>query len=823
MDLNQVIKGTKRFLPPTDELLSRLSTGKAILFTGAGFSRTATNINGTHPPAGDQLAKMIANLGGFEEDDDLRYVSDYYLKNFDPSKLLDFLKKEFTMKDVSSEHVEICKLKWKRIYTTNYDNVIELASYKSNKLVEGVVLDDIPSGYYQNKNACVHINGYICKAKDDSLNNDIKLSNSSYISPESFTESQWAYPFKKDLESSSAIVFVGYSLYDIEIQKILFQNPQIKDKTYFITKENPHPKEDFTLSQFGCVLPIGVDGFAKLISENEIYFNLPDPINSLESLSLYCSDEKDNEIRDAIVERFLMHGELRQCFLDSAIAGVQKIPYLILRDSISSSVEFIKNGTNAIVFSELGNGKSVFLRELSSILSNSGINVYNIVDDDADYTCDLDLLNAEGGKCVVIVDGYEKHFSLLKHYQVLNPQNITLVLSSRTAEHEKMRGDIANLNLDFTELNIDNLSKQEIVKLVKIIDNIGLWGKKAALNVDRKVDLIEKKHKSQISLALLDLFKSPQIKDRVTAITTELFCNKNHKDTVFAISIAEILDVQTKYSLISELALNNSIYSPELRSNTNFNQLFSIDSGEVISKSSIFSLSLLKNHFTSSYMVDQLLKIVKKYNSFRDSGDTEKVIFKSLLKFSFIERVIPDSNKLNSLTSYYEKLKTSVPWLIRDPHYWLQFGMSRIPYKDYTKAQACFDQAYSLAEKRENYHTNNIDTQQARLFLLNAISENDKSLVFSYFEKANKLLSKLDNDVYKFRQVDIYRDVYESKYHIFNKRQKVAFEHACNNMVGEVEKSEVMGEINISAQNTIKGAKDNLMYTIQMIKSTRSK
>jgi len=84
----------KTLLKNTDsdlsDLIRKISTGKAILFTGAGFSAGTTNIDSinikdSNTPLASDLAKEICALGKFTEDDDLSYVADYYLEYNSPS------------------------------------------------------------------------------------------------------------------------------------------------------------------------------------------------------------------------------------------------------------------------------------------------------------------------------------------------------------------------------------------------------------------------------------------------------------------------------------------------------------------------------------------------------------------------------------------------------------------------------------------------------------------------------------------------------------------------------------------------------------------
>lgn len=318
------------------------------------------NVLGCEPPSAKDLAKKICNLGGFSEDEDLRFAADYYVENKDKNKLIDLLKDTYSLSSVSKIHNDICSVDWRRFYTTNYDKSIEIASANIGKRVECIDLEYRTDLYYKNGNLCIHLNGSIDSLTEESLEKNFKLSTSSYISPDSFLTSNWFYYFKRDLERSSAIVFVGYSMYDMEIQKILFENTDLKDKTFFITRENPDNKSVFTFSKFGHVLPIGVEEFANQIDKNKMLFERIDD-RALESLVEYKISIVDEEIRDSNVETLLMYGDIKQSFIDNAVVGVQRIPYLILRNQLEKVLDFSKSSKSTIIFSDFGNGKSIFI------------------------------------------------------------------------------------------------------------------------------------------------------------------------------------------------------------------------------------------------------------------------------------------------------------------------------------------------------------------------------------------------------------------------------------------------------------------------------
>lgn len=802
-------------------LLNKIASGKAILFTGAGFSVNTKNITGAQPPFAKELAKKICKLGAFEVHDDLRYASDYYLGSFGGEKLIPLLKENYTLTDVTEDHLNICKVNWRRYYTTNYDKSIEIATAKNKKIVECIDLNYETGEYYKRGQLCIHLNGSIDSLTEDSFENSFKLSTSSYISPDSFLTSPWYPHFKRDIERSSAIVFVGYSMYDIEVQKLLIENDYLKDKTYFIIEENPDTYTKFTLSKFGHVLPIGIEGFSKIIDDNTHLFTKEDNLSGeLHGLSLFKISDDWEEPSDINVETMLMYGDIKNNFIDAAITGKPKRPYLIKRDTLNKILDFTNKGLNTIIHSEFGNGKSILLKELKPYLSINSFDVYEILDQDADLIGDLDHLTAKSNLSIIIIDGYEEHLGdFLNHFSSIKPKNVFIIGTARSSEHERLRPKLKDIGFIFNEINIDFLTNNEASQFVNIIDNVGMWGEKAGLSHEKKISFLEFENNLQISLALLELFKAPQIKDRVSQLIDSLLTNSEYKDTVFSISLLEVLGLPTKYSLISDVSRNNIIYSSEITNNNKFNQLFRVQKNEVVSKSSLFCLSLIRNHFTPTYIVQQVHQIAKEFDTGRNKDFKQEKIFKSCLKFSFIERLLPDVNKKTNLRKYYEELKNFVPWLIEDPHYWLQYGMATITFREYDKAQGYFDQAYSLAAKKDSYYTSNIDTQQARLYILQDIHNHDYS--YTNFQKANKLLSSLDNDVYKFRQVQTYRDYFDSCYSHLSKGNKVQFEHSCKNMVKSIELAEQYGEIDSSNQKAVFHAKNSLTYILGSIVKNR--
>ena len=760
----------------TELLKRRISTGKAIVFTGAGFSFGTTNVLNTVPPMAGALAKKLCSLSKLEESDDLMFAADVAIEYIDHDSILELLKDNYTLKAVSHSHENICKLPWRRFFTTNYDNSIELASLNAGKRIESVDLSYNPTTYLRKDNVCLHINGKIEGAEPEDLISTIKLSDSSYLSPDSFVNSDWYYHFKKDLETASAIVFMGYSMYDMDVKKFLFETPSLHEKTYFIVRDGADFKEIFTLRKYGHVLPIGIDGFSEL-AKNVTKQEVEEGIIFTDSLIKHKICEGQTDFRDIDSEKLFLYGDYETEKLHDALRRIESIPYFIKRDIVSVCLDNIKSNNNLLLIGDLGNGKSIILEMLAYELTTNGYHTYTLCDNGGDYISDLDIISKHERNAVVIVDNFSNYPDLIKHIYETRFDNLLYIFADRNSSNLKSME-----SLDFIEHHVDLLSSKEIENAVRIIDNLAAWQDFSALSLERKGKLVAEKYGSQISLLLLGLLNSPNIKTKIQQQTELIYSNSEFKKTVFAICVCEVANVNPTASLVSEISGSNAIYNISLRELAPFKQLFKLTGTTIKSKSSILSLSLLNNTFSDIYVRDALLDIVERTDSIKDQEIEIKKIFKSLLRFHVVERILPQNQAV--LDRYYEQLKFRCTWLIESPHYWVQYAMCRLSFSDYPRAQNYLTNAYQKAEaKNGSYHTDNIDTQQARLYLNQCIDTNNASESYRLFEKAHKLLDSLPIEGRKFRQVLLYKKVYEMKFQSFNNKNKVAFEHACKRLL----------------------------------------
>jgi len=225
-----------------EELIEELKKKNVILFAGAGVS-----MNLGLPSWGALISEMAEELNykseSFQRYGDFLELAEYYkLKKGSIGPLRSWMDVNFHNPSINIEksniHKLILDLDFPIIYTTNYDRWIEKAFeyYKKNfvKITNIFDLTRLRSDVTQ----IIKFHGDF---DDDS---SIVLTETSY-----FERLGLDGPLDMKLRADTlgrSILFIGYSLSDINIRYMLFKYENIRPKSYiFLLKPNPIKKEIF--------------------------------------------------------------------------------------------------------------------------------------------------------------------------------------------------------------------------------------------------------------------------------------------------------------------------------------------------------------------------------------------------------------------------------------------------------------------------------------------------------------------------------------------------------------------------------------------------
>ncbi|WP_202740841.1 SIR2 family protein [Acinetobacter sp. 'aerobic (ED)'] len=783
-----------------EQALSCAKNGKAILFLGSGFSFGLKSIVGNTLPTASGLANILCDKASISKTDDLKRACKKYLLKKSADELVELLKDHFLVNRTSEDHETIASIPWLRVYTTNYDNAFEVSAAKNSLRYQSLDADKSPRGEITKQNV-IHINGYIETLDQTKLNTSFKLTSTSYLTQQ-FRESAWCNVFRNDIQTAQAIFFIGYSMYDIDIQEIMFEDESVKNKTFFIDKVDLTETEidDMDIVDFGTVKPIGIKSFANDLNITEsIKLKIDEvPLNNFQELTFH---NKDNiPIRHDDVSDLMSFGNLNEILLSNDILSNNRNNYIIKRHEEDQCINDLKNNKNLILYSELANGKSVLSKILCYRLIIDGYNVFtlNDVHSNAIAFYEIEKIIKQYDKCLFLIENYTNNLEIVNHINMARKSTTKLLLISRTIEHERYIDDILFnkkiLNTSETyEVEIDKLSEQDVSKFIEYYDRYGLWGSRHALSKKSKENYINEKAKREISGLLLGILESPQVAKKLDTIFDEMKASESVLKNILAILCLNITNIQnpTNY-LISTLSGENNISSSIFRSSPAFSHLiYKTEYGYLFPKSSIMAQYILNNFPDSNLIVKYLIELCKnvRSNSF-ESNDLYMQIYKDLASFRYAQKILPNKGKRESLINFYEGLR-EIPQERNNPHFWLQYAIARLSHPDSNNlkyAQSHLDTALSLANRIDGYWTDDIETQYSRYHIEYAINleTQEHDLAFESFKRSYELILKIQKG--NKRKSEVLRPIsrYEAFYNKFSKtmtnEQLKYLENACENL-----------------------------------------
>ena len=223
------------------DALSIARSGRALVFLGSGFSLGAVSISDQRIPKTAELARRLMKAAGEDEEAEFDLAADLFIRVnlHNPTALNQFLEKQFSVKQISSAQENIARYPWGRVYTTNYDNIYEIAAKRCGADFISASWQNPPSQYSDTNKWVVHLHGYIGDVAKSGTRNPFLIGRKSYIELE-LLKTQWPTQLQVDLAKASAIFVVGFSFSDIHIARLFRVSKTLKRKTFVIV----HPSEN---------------------------------------------------------------------------------------------------------------------------------------------------------------------------------------------------------------------------------------------------------------------------------------------------------------------------------------------------------------------------------------------------------------------------------------------------------------------------------------------------------------------------------------------------------------------------------------------------
>lgn len=774
----------------TEVMVKNALDGNAILFLGAGFSVGATNINNTEFPIADGLCKELIKEGNIDVEgeekrdlEDLGYISTRYLEEGNTVRdLITLLKNNYSCLTVGEEHKVIAAINWKRIYTTNYDDVMEFASRSIGKLREPVTASTHIAEVYNQKNAVIHMNGYVGNVTESNINSTFKLTEQSYVK-RTIPDSEWAVALHNDIANAKSVIFIGYSLgYDLELQQIFSEDKTLKDKCIFVTF-NPGKRALSSMKKFGEVYDKGLLEFSKDVAEIDKNYDRTKKEYELSCLSEYKkSDDVVSKVDSDSIINLLVNGIID----DNMIATNYKNNYVVERECINEAIEFLSEQGKVVVFhSDLANGKTVVMKQMEERLKQIG-RIYHLDKLELLLADDLAYLASEKGLHFVFCENYNQIVDspAWKIVSTYNYSNIKYIFTARSYINDNFYGRIIkDLKLDERSLamyELNYLTQSEIRYFITYLNQYNLWGSQATLNDKRKEEFLSNKCNSEIRNILLEIYSSPQVIDKVNEILQIICKSEDCKNVLLMAFICHVMAIDISYDYI-ETVLGFRINPLYFAKYKEIKEFLLINGNNIKFKSSSIAYHIIVNNNFNNDILEIVCKMVNELTKHTYLSKNVSIL-KLIISFSNLRMIFNRKDKeINKIYIRFYENARKTQYYSENQFFWIQYALAVMEVHDYDAAEIYLENASSFSKERYSEESYQVESLRARLLLEKTMYDMDKNNAYENFEKAHKLIcsNKTPERHYPYRQVGQYVEYYKKFYGFFNDNQKVAFMFMC--------------------------------------------
>lgn len=723
-----------------------INTRKTILFLGAGFNFESKNADLESFPSGEALKQQfMKHLGLSETVHDLKLIAEHASRKCDID-LPSFLSRKFTVGKVSNAAKSILACDWLRIYTTNYDNLVEFA-FESRKAAYNSYsyLDPYPAKIPQN--TVIHLHG----SHDDLLSVDpldqIVLDEKSYIRYD-FSEHPWYDQLLKDIKYATNIIFCGYSLRDLHIRRIIQDSRADREKTFFFIGPDADEVSIEMLSEYGLVDTTGISGLSQIIAKNgtiEASDSMPpESVKTFRYLNPFRDKRSAVKPTAEETKRLLTKGIINtQRIFDTYPQPIYVVPRV---KQVDQAAEAIHSGRNLLISAWTGNGKSVFIDCLASSLSEKGFHIFKVVEFNEVSLEEIDSLKSIGKVCFI----YENYDLAIRTARIISSEipsaSIVIAVRASLAQlryHEVQEASSRSLHT----VNLNQMTDDEQNDFKELISVAG---------ADK---LFSKSRHPSFREALLDLFQNEYVTKQLDQVFEKPLGDRYARAVLITVELMRWYGVEAHLSVVQRVTRCDPV-STLMSKFDNWYELFDVEAGKIFAKSSVLSEFIIKKYTTPSEIIEICRKIVDASLPHMDSREYY-ALFSTFLNFSKLHQIYNyffGKETGDLILEFYDDLRFDVR-VHNEPLFWLQYSFAQLEYGDVELSEQFIGKSYSVAHMREGYRTYQIDTHALRVYLASEIENPNKSeerlgKIDATFAKVAEMIENESHRDYVLRALD---------------------------------------------------------------------
>ncbi|GLK55977.1 tetratricopeptide (TPR) repeat protein [Methylopila capsulata] len=757
--------------------------GNAILFVGAGASHLAENKDGQPLPNGADLTKLLRwKIKTTNDRHSLAQLTGHYVRTEGSDELYNFLHRLLSTSRVDKIYRDLLQLNWTRIYTTNYDNAIEVAkNFKNEHNVYDLrrSVKNVPHG------AIVHLNGYINHVSPHNIAGELLLTDASY-STSNFSSSAWAHHFRSDISNARSVVFIGYSLYDLDIARILIEDPAIKAKTTFVVAPNADEIEVGSMSQYGTVLSVGVEGIWTSLTDIVTTYQPRSMISAFNFLS-NLSEAKNRSHPSAATEVYnqLIFGQVPLYSLIQDVQINESLSYLINRTQVSDFIERSRThpARDVFIVGEIASGKTFAALQLAKNLIKGRYTVY-VARSGRDLRQELGELCRNTDPVCVVFDGYRRYIDEIKFYVSQRPANHRAILTERLVVHEYMERLITDIfpEGDYGEIVLERLDEAEIAEFDNLINFAGLWGDDAGESPKNRRRKIHTNFSSSLYKLLLELVLSQHVRAEIKRLLEPISQDVNATRffaTAFIMNVLGHDFVINDWQSFHGITNVRSLLATYREAIEHF---VTTDATQIKLRSGLASAALLSMFASDATVANILADIYRSASNNSIGSDNFKQVAIDVTRYGSVEPLFQGENKFATIVNYYELIR---PFgnSQNNPDYWLQYGIACTIHGSLDRAETAFQNAYARERVRDRPNLIRIDNYFARYQMKKALEATNSDLAFDIFKSAGDALNRQiwfdNNRHYPFKTGRAFSEIARKYFDIWSHSQKAEFILMC--------------------------------------------
>ena len=727
-------------------LLRVINSGAAVCLLGAGFSTSANQADDVTPvPDTSQLTEHIKELLDVPSDVAISLADAAEVceeGHADRIKLNTLLIQKLTSTKPSVFQRRLVEYPWRAIFTTNFDDVVEVA--RGSLAFTPVTPATDLTVNVSSRTPIYYLHGRALDLRENDRNPSFVISESNYLKLNSRNKLLYARLFN-EIICARAIIICGYSLRDLDIAKeFLNSSGSLKAKTYIVVHPDDTGIAIRRLRKFGTVVPLGLEGFIRELESVKVDVSNEPSCQYLREFRLEHSPSLASaEITGDEFLKTVLTGRLEPGKIAMQQFG-NDTPYCVMRDK---ALDIVKSSSQQrfIVSSDFGNGKTGFLAQLASSLYTDGRKVYFIETKLPDIFSEIDYILGRGDPVAFLIDDVVRYRNVASYVGARLHNQAILVCTTRgdqDAQYEQIAGELGGAHRS-VDLNI--LTDSEVDAWNHLLERWGYWELKSALSEEnRRTFIVEHCGRENRSI-ILSLFEDSRIANKIDELVNFfLKRNSQYLDAFCGLLIASLAQKHLSWeSLAGWLDIDEADLRQRIRDD-DISYLFSGGRDWNFLTSAQLAEYILKNKFVEAerdILVDVYSTIVLSTAESADDalyGHDFRENLKELMKFRFLEKLFGETDASGILIGRVYKNLSQASRIRGNPQFWLQYAMSRIKAGDLDNAESFIKTALGRASQRGmDYDPYQIKDQRARLYFL----KNTKS---SYVSR-NEINQALDD------------------------------------------------------------------------------